>query len=210
VTLLFVSLVACLLPRSRASGAMRAPPVHAQEIDGFTHYEEARLRADAATTANAARAVLRRRRFRVAADAEGRAFAADKGALRELGSLVFHWAFVLLLIGVVIGKGTGYSGRAAVVEGETWTDADPLRPAHLRLGQFFGGDFSGLGIRLLRYEDAYDQTTGLPWTSCPHWNWTAGRRGQAGPGAGQPSGPPRSPADLPVRVRVGAGGHGDR
>lgn len=164
VTLLFVSLVACLLPRSRAQWrTMRTPPVHAREIDGFAHYEEARLPADAATTANAARAVLRRRRFRVAADAEGRAFAAEKGALRELGSLVFHWAFVLLLIGVVIGKGTGYSGRAAVVEGETWTDAainyDPL---HLRLGRFFGGDFSGLGIRLLRYDDAYDPTTGLP------------------------------------------------
>ena len=30
---------------------------------------------------------------------------------------------VLLLLGAIVGKGTGYSGRAAIVEGETWTDA---------------------------------------------------------------------------------------
>lgn len=164
VVLLFTSLVACLLPRSRAQWrAMRAKPVHAREIDGFTHHAEVHVTGAREETAAAAHNVLRRRRFRVSLTDAGLSLAAEKGALREAGSLVFHWAFVLLLVGVVIGKGTGYSGRAAIVEGQTWTDAainyDPLR---LRLGRFFSGDFSGLGIRLVRYDDTFDRNTGMP------------------------------------------------
>jgi cytochrome c biogenesis protein len=164
VVLLFTSLVACLLPRSRAEWrTLRSRPVHAREIDGFAHYAEVRVASPPEEAAAAAREVLRRRRFRTALAEDGLAIAAEKGALREAGSLVFHWAFVLLLVGVVVGKGTGYTGRASIVEGETWTDAainyDPL---YLRLGRFFGGDFSGLGIRLVAYEDAFDPTTGMP------------------------------------------------
>ena len=47
----------------------------------------------------------------------------------------------ILLLGAVIGKGTGYSGRATIVEQETWTDAainyDPLS---LRTGRYFDGE----------------------------------------------------------------------
>jgi cytochrome c biogenesis protein len=142
---------------------MRARPVQAREIDAFAQYAERSVTATPEATAEIARRVLGRRRFRVAVSEDGRSYAAEKGALRELGSLVFHWAFVLLLVGVIVGKGTGYSGRAAIVEGQTWTDAainyDPL---HVRLGRFFDGSFSGLGVRLVRYDDRYDLTTGMP------------------------------------------------
>ena len=43
--------------------------------------------------------------------------AAEKGSLREIGSLAFHWAFLLLLVAVIVGKGTGYVGHATIVEG---------------------------------------------------------------------------------------------
>jgi len=159
--LLFTSLVACLLPRSRAHlRAIGQRPVQAREIDAFPLVRGVRVVAPPAEAAAAAASVLRRRRFRVAT--EGTSVAAEKGALREAGSLVFHWAFVLLLIGAIVGKGTGYSGRAAIVEGQTWTDAalnyDALR---LRLGRYFRGDFSGLGLRLVDYRDAFDER-GLP------------------------------------------------
>ena len=75
---------------------------------------------------------------------------------------MFHWAFLVLLVGVIVGKGTGYSGRATIVEGQTWTDAAiNYDPVSLRTGRYFDGGFSGLGIRLVDYDDDFDPT-GLP------------------------------------------------
>ncbi|MDP9022877.1 MAG: cytochrome c biogenesis protein ResB, partial [Actinomycetota bacterium] len=48
-----------------------------------------------------------------------RQVAAERGHVaREGGSLVFHTAFYLLLIGVVVGKLTTFTGQVGVVEGE--------------------------------------------------------------------------------------------
>ena len=160
--LLFVSLVACLLPRSRAHlRAIRQPPIQAREIDAFRHYDERRVGLAPEAAAQAARRVLRRRGFRVARDPARPALAAEKGTLREAGSLVFHWAFVLLLVGVIVGKGTGYSGRAVIVEGETWTDALANYDGNIRAGRFFSGDFSGAQVTLVDYRDAFGET-GVP------------------------------------------------
>jgi cytochrome c biogenesis protein len=160
--LLFISLVACLAPRSRALiRAARQQPVHARELDAFPSFTEQRVAAAPEDAARAAAAVLRRRRFRVALDAERGAVAAEKGSLREIGSLVFHWAFLVLLVAVIIGKGTGYVGHATIVEGETWTDARLNYNGDLRTGRFFGEDFSGTSITLLDYRDAF-RTSGIP------------------------------------------------
>src|SRR4029453_3936697 len=71
LTLLFVSLVACLIPRSRAMvRSIRQRPIQARELDSFPHYRELTVPGEPA----------------------------EKGALREAGSLVFHWAFVFLLV----------------------------------------------------------------------------------------------------------------
>jgi cytochrome c biogenesis protein len=158
--LLFTSLVACLIPRSRAMvRAMRQRPVQARELDAFRHFATRRVAMPPADATAASRRVLRRRRFRLRVD--GPALAAEKGALREAGSLVFHWAFVLLLVGVVIGKGTGYSGRATIVEGQTWVDTPADYDGTLRPGRFFRGDTSGIGIRLLSFQDAF-RDSGVP------------------------------------------------
>jgi cytochrome c biogenesis protein len=156
-TLLFVSLVACLLPRTRALlRTLRQRPVQAREIDAFRLYEERVVPADPAQVIDGSRRVLRRRLFRVARDGDGRqALAAEKGALREVGSLLFHWAFLLIVVGVIFGKGTGFSGRAVVVEGKTWIDAQANYDGQLRTGRFFDGDFSGVGLHLEAFEDTY-------------------------------------------------------
>ena len=92
-------------------------------------------------------------------DDDGRpALAAEKGALREVGSLLFHWAFLLIVIGVIYGKGTGFTGRAVVVEGKTWIDAQANYDGQLRTGRFFSGDFTGVGLRLRGFEDTYRQS----------------------------------------------------
>jgi cytochrome c biogenesis protein len=159
-TLLFVSLAACLFPRTRAlARAIRQRPVHARELDGFRHHAELRVDAEPDEVAAGAASYLRRKRFRVARDGHG--IAAEKGALREVGSLLFHWAFFLLLIGVIVGKGTGFTGRAVVTEGETWVDARANYDGQIRTGRYFGGRFTGIGLELVDFEDRY-RRNGLP------------------------------------------------
>ena len=109
-TLLFVSLVACLIPRTRAHlRAMRQRPVQARELESFPRFAEHRVAAPPERAAEIGRRVLRRRMFRVSGAPAAPTLAAEKGMARELGSLVFHWAFLLLLVGVVYGKGTGFA-----------------------------------------------------------------------------------------------------
>lgn len=168
-TLLFASLAACLFPRTRAlMRTLRQRPVQAREIDAFRLYEERVVAADPARVIDGSRRILRRRLFRVARDDDGRpALAAEKGALREVGSLLFHWAFLLIVIGVIYGKGTGFSGRAVVVEGKTWVDAQANYDGQLRTGRFFNGDFTGVGIHLRGFEDTY-RRSGQPMDFVSH------------------------------------------
>jgi cytochrome c biogenesis protein len=83
----------------------------------------------------AARRTLRRSRYRVA-EHDGE-LAGEKGFLREAASLLFHVSLLVLLVGLAYGKGYGYRGQAAIVEGETWANArvgyDSFSP-----GRFFG------------------------------------------------------------------------
>ena len=165
-TLLFVSLVACLLPRTRAHlRALRQPPVQARELDAFPRFAERRVRATPEEAAELGHKLLRRKMFRVSRSAAG--LAAEKGAARELGSLVFHWAFLLILIGVVYGKGTGFTGRAAIVEGQTWTDAQANYDGQIRTGRFFSGDYTGTQIHLDDFEDTF-RATGQPMDFVSH------------------------------------------
>jgi cytochrome c biogenesis protein len=160
--LLFVSLVACLIPRSRAMiRAARQRPIQARELETFPSFAEHRVAAAPPDAARAAATALRHKRYRVELDERAAAVAADKGTLREFGSLVFHWAFLLLLLAVVVGKGTGYVGHATIVEGTGWTDARLNYDGQLRTGRFFTGDFSGTQITLQDFQDAY-RDTGQP------------------------------------------------
>ena len=159
-TLLFVSLAACLFPRTRALlRALRQRPIHARELDGFLHHAELRVGATPDEAAAGAARYLRRKRFRVSR--QGGAVAAEKGVLREVGSLLFHGAFFLLLVGVIVGKGTGFTGRAVVTEGETWVDARVNYAGEIRTGRYFGSAHTGMGIELLDFDDSY-RRNGLP------------------------------------------------
>jgi cytochrome c biogenesis protein len=163
--LLFVSLVACLIPRTRAAiRNVRARPQPARELDAMRHFAERRVPDPPAQVIARARRVLRRRLFRVAASPDGSpyALAADKGLAREAGSLLFHWAFLLILVGVVWGRGTGFSGRAVIVEGQTWTEAHANYDGQIREGRFFGEDHSGLRITVDDFEAEYRIPSGIP------------------------------------------------
>jgi cytochrome c biogenesis protein len=161
-SLLFLSLIACLVPRTRALVRnLRARPMAARELGAMRHYSEIAVAASPDRAIVRARRVLRRRRFRVSGPNGTPSLAADKGLAREAGSLVFHWAFLVLLVGVVWGRGTGFSGQAVIVEGETWTEAHANYDGTIREGRYFGEDHSGVRIRVDDFEATY-RMTGQP------------------------------------------------
>jgi cytochrome c biogenesis protein len=167
LALLLTSLVACLIPRTRGlirNARMRPQP--ATELEAMRHYASLLLPAPPELAAESARRLLRRRMFRVRSsggNGDGRAWvAADKGLAREAGSLLFHWSFLLILLGIVWGKGTGFTGQAVIVEGQTWTEAHASYDGQIHEGRFFGEDHTGIQIHLDRFTASYRIPSGIP------------------------------------------------
>ncbi|MGV8966758.1 MAG: cytochrome c biogenesis protein ResB [Cellulomonas sp.] len=131
--LLFLSLIGCILPRTRAHlSALRTRPPRVPRsfarfgaAGGFTTTAPPRAVADAAA------AVLRgpRRwlpRFRVDVREESAgtwAVSAERGYVRESGNLVFHLALLGLIVAVGTGQFLHYRGQAIVVQGRGFANA---------------------------------------------------------------------------------------
>ena len=160
--LLLVSLAACLVPRTRAFVRnLRTKPAPSRELEGFRHYAEVAVPGAPDATIRDARRVLRRRLFRVNGPNGTPALAADKGLGRELGSLFFHWSFFILLIGIIWGRGTGFTGQAVIVEGQTWVETHANYDGTLREGRFFDEDHSGIQVHVEDFQATY-RLTGQP------------------------------------------------
>jgi cytochrome c biogenesis protein len=159
--LLLVSLASCLIPRTRAlirAAGQRPQPV--RELEGLRHFAEAVLSERPEEVLERSRRILRRRRFRVGGSRLG--LAAEKGRARESGSLLFHWALFLILVGAVYGRGFGFRGQATIVEGETWTEARASYDLPPEEGRFFGeGMHEGFQVRLEDFDASY-HPSGLP------------------------------------------------
>jgi cytochrome c biogenesis protein len=146
------ALVACLVPRTRALWrVLRSRPPRGGDLARYRTRAGFSTPAAPAEAMDAARRVLRRHRYRLADHPEGSGeplggapvgrgqLAGEKGYLREAASMLFHVSLLVMLIGLAYGKGYGYRGQAAIVEGETWANArvgyDSFSP-----GRFFGAD----------------------------------------------------------------------
>jgi cytochrome c biogenesis protein len=163
-TLLLLSLAACLFPRTRALVRnLRTRPAPARELGSMRHYAERSVAVGPDRAISGARRVLRRRLFRVAGTNGGTpALAADKGLAREVGSLLFHWSFFLILVGIVWGKGTGFTGQAVIVEGQTWTEAAANYDGRLHEGRFFNGQHTGVRVHVDDFTVSYRIPSGVP------------------------------------------------
>ena len=148
--LLLVSLVGCLVPRYRGFWrALRAEPYLSASLDAQSHHLVRETDQGPEEVLARAHATLRRRRFRVAR--RGGLMAAERGSAREGGSLLFHTSFLVLLLGVSIGKLWGFTGQVAVIEGERFADT-PIEYDFLETGRSFGNRFSGVELALDEFD----------------------------------------------------------
>ena len=117
--LLFISLIGCLLPRCwEYYKQWRSKPVRTpRNLGRLPHHAEKTLPDTSVDEAiSAAKKRLRGWRMVEHEEADGaRSISAERGFLREVGNLVFHFALVGLLIGLAGGKLYGYEGQVIVV-----------------------------------------------------------------------------------------------
>lgn len=129
--LLFVSLIGCVIPRTRyhATAMLQPPPRTPSRLTRLPAHHTLTLEDDRrspAELAEAARALLRRAGYRVTThpDTGGRvSVAGERGYLRETGNLIFHIALIGVLVAVGIGGGFRYQGQRVIVEGEGFVNA---------------------------------------------------------------------------------------
>lgn len=132
--LLFTSLAGCVVPRSwQLFQHVRArPPKAPQRFGRLPQHAEFTTDAAPGEAVEAARAVLRRRRFRTVLD--GDSVASEKGYLGEAGNLVFHLAMLALLFAVGMGALFGYRGNLLLTEGNGFSNSvafyDEYKPGH--------------------------------------------------------------------------------
>ncbi|MGO2096350.1 MAG: cytochrome c biogenesis protein ResB [Candidatus Microbacterium stercoravium] len=125
--LLFVSLVGCILPRTKHHlKALRArPPRTPARLSRLADFREERAQADPQAAIEAAEKRLRRQGYRIERyDSRGSlSVSAERGYLRETGNLVFHAALVGILVCVGLGGQFAYTGQSVIVEGSTFVNS---------------------------------------------------------------------------------------
>jgi cytochrome c biogenesis protein len=159
--LLFVSLVGCVLPRSRQHwAAVRAPlPRLPSRLERLPEYREVTTAAPVTAVASAATSALRSRRYRAAARGE-EAVAAERGHWRETGNLVFHLSLVGLLVAVAAGHLVGYRGEALVVVGRGFSNTLPAYDAIDPGTWFDAGDLDPFSFELDELRVRFEESAG--------------------------------------------------
>ena len=130
--LLFISLIGCVLPRTRQHwrAVLAPPPPAPRRLMRLPESQEFATQAEADAVLESARDYLRSRRWRVRTgesptDGGGdgsRWVAAEKGYARETGNLVFHLALILVLVAVAVGGLFGWKGNVIVKEGSGFSN----------------------------------------------------------------------------------------
>jgi len=125
--LLFVSLVGCVVPRSRIHWrAIRAqPPPAPERLERLPEHGQIEVDGAPEDVLDVAREVLRGRllaggRRRVRTD--GLSLSAESGYLRETGNLVFHLALIVVIVAVAIGHLIGWRGDRILVTGKSFSN----------------------------------------------------------------------------------------
>jgi cytochrome c biogenesis protein len=179
-SLLFISLIGCIVPRSFAHyRAMRsAPPTAPRNLKRMPVHASFVTSAPADEALAAGLKRLKRKRFRTVAGADttGQWIASEKGYLRETGNLVFHLALIGILIAVAIGHFFGFKGAVIVTQGTGFSDTVAGYDS-LTMGQLVSpSDLPPFDIKVnnftATYQDSGDQY-GQPRTFNAYVTYTA-------------------------------------
>ncbi len=147
--LLFISLVGCIVPRTRVHvAALRATPPRApSRLTRLDVHAEVQTDLPPDEALAVAREVLRRKRFRLHSH-DATSVSGEAGYLRETGNLVFHLALTGIIIGMAVGHVLGWRGDVILAEGDRfassagtyntispgpWVDTETLPPFVLGL-----------------------------------------------------------------------------
>ncbi|MBB5154650.1 cytochrome c biogenesis protein ResB [Saccharopolyspora phatthalungensis] len=161
--LLFISLIGCLLPRCyEYYKQWRSKPVRTpRNLSRMPHYENGTLDASADEVLASARTRLRGWRMVERDEDDGsRSISAERGFLREIGNLVFHFSLVGLLICVAGGKLYGYEGQVIVVaDGSEFCNSGTYNYDSFRAGlNVDGTQLSPFCVRLNGFDVQYQHT----------------------------------------------------
>jgi cytochrome c biogenesis protein len=161
--LLFISLIGCLLPRCyEYYKQWRSKPVRTpRNLARMPHYEKATLDDSADEVLAAARKRLRGWRMVEREEDDGaRSISAERGFLREIGNLVFHFALIGLLIGVAGGKLYGYEGQVIVMaDGSEFCNSGTYNYDSFRAGLTVDGtQLSPFCVRVNGFDVQYQPT----------------------------------------------------
>lgn len=163
--LLFVSLVGCILPRSRQHwSAVRArPPRTPRRFTRFPAQATASSSDEPEALVRRAAAVLARgRRYRVDVHDEGAGVwsaSAERGYLRDSGNLVFHLALVGLLVAVATGQLLHYRAQVIVVDGTGFANAQTSFDTFEHGRAFDASRLEPFTLRLDDFESRFDPVT---------------------------------------------------
>ena len=147
--LLFVSLVGCIVPRTKVHvAALRArPPRAPARLHRLDEHAEIMTTLSPDEALEATRTALRRKRFRLHSH-DGASVSAESGYLRETGNLLFHLALTGIIAGMAVGHLLGWRGDIILAEGDKfassagtyntispgpWVDTETLPPFVLSL-----------------------------------------------------------------------------
>ena len=146
--LLFASLIGCLLPRSlEFIGQLRMAPVATpRNLGRLPHHH--RTEVPGAPDQVAARISAGLRGWRIAQRTEGDSrdgggpavtISAEKGYIREVGNLIFHFSLLGLLVAIAVGKLVGYEGSVIVNAGSQFCSTTPASYDNFRPGLLVDG-----------------------------------------------------------------------
>ncbi len=151
--LLFVSLIGCVVPRTRVhlAAARARPPRTPARLHRMPAHHHLELEATTARALEETQALLCSRRYRADIRVEpggGGSVAAERGYLRETGNLLFHVSLIGLLMAVAAGSLLGYRGQVLLSTGAgfantlgqydtfepgTWVEPEDLPPFRFTL-----------------------------------------------------------------------------
>lgn len=157
---LFTSLIGCLVPRTwDFVRALRIKPVPTPRNLGRLPHHTAGVATTEAADVAATRIVAGLRRWRLARRNEPGGVvtvSAEKGFVREVGNLVFHFSLLGLLAAIAVGKIFGFEGTVIVTEGGGFCSSSPSVYNAFRPGLMVDGtNLAPFCVNLERFDAQY-------------------------------------------------------